>query len=284
MKRLITRFFILASPVLILGSLTFITVSSKTKTTLQNLTAKIVPAFDISSLDLNFKPTDDFDSYANGNWKKNNPIPATEGNWGAFGILNKENNEVNLKGIIDRAINNKTAKPGSDEQKIADMYRSYMDTASIEKLGLTPLKKYIAKIDAIKSLKDWTAVSGELQMIGVSSVVGIYVDADDRNSKMNAVKWSQSGLSLGEKSYYSGKDERMTMIRAEFVKYIDKMMGLCNRKVINPGQTILDFETELAAIQLSNVEMRDPIKTYNKIPTSELSKLSPKVDWVMFAA
>ncbi len=284
MKRLITRFFVLASPVLILGSFTFVTVTSKTKTSIQSLMEKIIPAFDLSSLDLDHKPTDDFDSYANGGWKKNNPIPSTEGNWGAFGILNKENSEVNLKGIIDKAISNKANKPGSDEQKIADMYKSYMDTLTIEKLGLSPLKAYIAKIDGIKTLKDWTAVSGELQMIGVSSVVGIYVDADDRNSKMNAVKWSQSGLSLGEKSYYSGKDERMTMIRTEFVKYIDKLMGLCNRKVNNPGQSILNFETELAAIQLSNVEMRDPIKTYNKIPSSELTKLSKNVDWIMFAA
>ena len=193
---------------------------------MQESKEKIIPAFDTTSLDKTVRPQDDFDGYANGNWKKLNPIPATDGTWGAFHIIDKENSEVKLKGIIDEVLKIKDAKTGSDEQKIGDMYRSYMDTLQIEKLGLSPLKTYIDKIDKIANLTDWMAVNGELQMIGVSSVMGIYVDADDRNSKMNAVKWVQNGLSLNEKSYYSGNDERMKMIRAEFVKHVDNTFNL----------------------------------------------------------
>ncbi|MCC6817398.1 MAG: M13 family metallopeptidase [Bacteroidia bacterium] len=245
---------------------------------------KTIPAFDTTSIDKAYRPQDDFDSFANGNWKKLNPIPSTEGTWGAFGILDKENSEVKLKGIIDAATQNKNNEVGSDEQKIADMYRSFMDTVTIEKLGLAPLKSYIDKINSVNDLNQWVKLSGELQKIGVSSVLGIYVDADDRNSKMNAVKWVQSGLSLGEKSYYSGKDERMTMIRDEFVKHVDKMMALSAKPFLNAGQTLLQFETQLAAYQMSNVEMRDPIKTYNKIAMADLKTLSKNVNWIEFAA
>lgn len=245
---------------------------------------KPIPAFDTSSIDKAYRPQDDFDSFANGNWKRKNPIPSTEGTWGAFGILDKENSEVKLKGIIDATLKNKENENGSDEQKIADMYRSFMDTVTIEKLGLSPLKPYIDKINAVQDLNQWVNLSGELQKIGVPSVLGIYVDADDRNSKMNAVKWVQSGLSLGEKSYYSGKDERMTMIRNEFVMHVDKMLALSGMKILNGGKTLLQFETSLANFQMSNVEMRDPIKTYNKIAMNDLKSLSKNADFTAFAA
>ncbi|MES2617084.1 MAG: M13 family metallopeptidase [Bacteroidota bacterium] len=243
----------------------------------------VIPAFDTTSIDKSVRPQDDFDSYANGNWKKLNPIPSTEGSWGSFGILDKENSEVKLKGIIADVLKTKDAKEGSDEQKIGDMYRSYMDTVTIEKKGLSPLQIYIDKINGIKDLQQWVAVNGELQKIGVSSVVGIYVDADDRNSKMNAVKWVQNGLSLGEKSFYTGKDERMTMIRAEFVKHVNNVMSMAGVTAKEAGDQILKFETALAAAQLSNVELRDPIKTYNKINSAELKTYSKNIDWLVFS-
>lgn len=240
-------------------------------------------AFDTSSLDRRFRPQDDFDSFANGGWKKLNPIPSTEGNWGAFGILNKENTEIKLKGIIDEVSKNKDNKAGSDEQKIADMFRSFMDTNSIDKLGLKPLQSYIAKIEGIKTIEDWTAVAGELQIIGIPSLVGVYVDADDKNSSMNVVKFVQGGLSLGEKGFYSGKDERMKNIRTEFAKHVDKIMVLSNKTVANAGTTLLNFETSVANIQLSNVELRDPELTYNKVASAELNTLSKNIDWNLFA-
>lgn len=257
----------------------------KEKETVKTVDADVIPGFDTSSLDRRYRPQDDFDSFVNGGWKKLNPIPSTEGNWGAFGIIDKENSEVKLKGIIENTLKLKDSKQGSDEQKIADMYKSFMDTVQIEKLGLSPLKPYIDQIDNIKDLSQWAAVSGELQKIGVSSVLGIYVDADDRNSKMNAVKWTQSGLSLGEKSFYSGADERMKMIRSEFVKHVNNIITSTGKTyVAKSGETLLQFETKLAAIQLSNVELRDPIKTYNKIASSDLKILSKNIDWLTFAS
>lgn len=283
MKRYNPQFFILSA------ALAFAAACSeqpKQKETAQTADVKkIIPGFDTSSLDKRYRPQDDFDSFVNGGWKKLNPIPSTEGTWGAFGIIDKENSEVKLKGIIESTLKTKENTEGSDEQKIADMYRSFMDTLQIEKLGLSPLEPYTDQIRGISGLAQWVQVSGELQKIGVSSVLGVYVDADDRNSKMNAVKWGQSGLSLGEKSYYSGKDARMQMIRSEFVKHVDQMMLHSGYEFKGAaGETLLQFETALAAIQLSNVELRDPIKTYNKIASSELKTLSKDADWLSFAS
>ena len=55
-----------------------------------------VTAFDVSNMDTTCKPCSDFDGYANGSWKKHNPIPSTEATWGSFDILDKENREVKI--------------------------------------------------------------------------------------------------------------------------------------------------------------------------------------------
>lgn len=285
MKRLIAKLFVLTAPVLIISSCSNSSNQNKQMTEKKD---SIIPAFDTGSLDKAYRPQDDFDSFANGGWKRKNPVPPTEGSWGAFGIIDKENSEVKLKGIIQEVLAKKDNAEGSDQQRIADMYRSFMDTNTIEKLGMEPLKAQIDHIQSIKTLTDWLTVSGELQKIGVPNVLGIYVDADDRNSKMNAVKWAQGGLSLGEKSYYSGTDERMKMIRSEFVKHVDNMAHLTGwtpgtEGMKLDGKALLAFETELAKIQLSNVELRDPIKTYNKVSMAELKALAKNTDWSVFA-
>ncbi|TDE11670.1 M13 family metallopeptidase [Dyadobacter psychrotolerans] len=245
--------------------------------------AEKVPGYDISSLDSTFKACDDFDSYANGGWKKKNPIPGTESRWGAFGILDKENKEVRLKGIIEEITNKKDRKKGSEEQQIADYYQSYLDSATIEKRGLEPLKPYLDKIESVQSLKDLASVTGELQKLGVSAVLGFGVEGDLRNSKMNVLYQGQDGLSLGEKSYYERTDSSTLNVRKEFVKHVDKMFGFASFKDPNPGKTILDFETKLAKIQLTNVELRDPVKTYNKMSTKEFQNLIPDFDLKTFA-
>lgn len=240
--------------------------------------AEMVPGFDVSSLDSTSKACDDFDNYANGGWKKKNPIPGTESRWGAFGILDKENKEVRLKGIIEEITSLKDRKSGTEEQQIADYYQSFLDTVTVDKRGLEPLKPYLDKIEGIQSLKGMGPVAGELQKIGVSGVLGYGVEGDLRNSKMNVLYQGQDGLSLGEKSYYERTDSSTVKVRSEFVKHVDTMFGFAGFKDANPGKTILDFETKLAKIQLTNVELRDPVKTYNKSSFGDFVKLAPDFD------
>ncbi|MGN7819940.1 M13 family metallopeptidase [Chitinophaga sp. 22536] len=242
-----------------------------------------VPAFNVADIDTAYKACDDFDNYANGNWKKNNPIPSTESRWGAFGILDKQNKEVRLKGIIAELTSKTDLKKGTEEQQIADYYTSFLDTATIEKRGITPLKPYLDKIEAIKTLADWAAVTGELQKIGVSSFTGFGAEADAKNSKMNILYQGQSGLSLGEKSYYEQQDSATKNVRDEFVKHVDKMFTLAGFPEQKPGTTILGLESQLAKIQLTNVALRDPVKTYNRAAFSELKTLAPDFDWDAFS-
>lgn len=233
-----------------------------------------VPAFPASDLDRSANPNIDFDQFANGGWKAANPVPGTESKWGAFGILDKENREVRLKNIIKDLLNGPQAQTGSEPQQIADFYRSYMDTALIEKLGTKPIKAYLDIIAQSKNLKEWNNTNAHLANIGVSGVFGFGVNADRKNSKWNAVYLYQSGLTLGEKGFYIKTDSSSDAIRKEMVRHIDRMFRLAGWKENNPGATILMLESKIASFQLSNVELRDPEKTYNKLSKNELLHLA----------
>ncbi|HEY8917399.1 MAG TPA: M13 family metallopeptidase [Chitinophaga sp.] len=243
-----------------------------------------VPAYDLSSIDSSYKPCDDFDDFANGNWKKNNPIPSTESRWGAFNILDKENKEVRLKGIIAEITQQTELKKGTEEQQIADYYKSFLDTATIEKLGITPLQPYLDKINGIKTLEDWSKVTGELQKMGIPTFEMFGIDADARNSSMNALYASQGGLSLRERSYYDRTDSNTVNVRKQFVSHVDTMFQMAGFTDKDPGKTLLDFETKLAKLQLTNVQRRDPVKTYNKVAFSELKTLAPQFNWESYAS
>lgn len=236
-----------------------------------------VAAFDVSTMDTTVNPCDDFDRFANGTWKDRNPVPSTESRWGAFTILAKENLEVKVKGIIDTLLGKPEAPKGSTAQLVGDFFRSYMDTAKVEELGATPLQPFMERIDAVGDLKAYAALAGEYARVGASTFIGLYADADMHNSRMNILYSAQDGLSLGERSYYEKTDSAMVHIRTEFVQHVDKLFSLAGLPEKEPGKAILDLETGLAKLQLTNVERRDP-DIFTKIPVADYVKLAPEFD------
>ncbi|HEY0273354.1 MAG TPA: M13 family metallopeptidase N-terminal domain-containing protein, partial [Chitinophaga sp.] len=273
----INKAVLLALPVLLAGAAAFVQGPPAKKP------AK-VPAFDLSSLDRSADPCTDFDQFANGNWKKNHPIPGTESGWGAFNILDKENKEVRIKGIILDIVKKSNLTKGTEEQQIGDFYRSFIDTVTIAKRGVSPLAPWLDKINAVQSLADWAKVCGELQEFNISTVWGFGVEADAKNSKWNALYESQDGLTLGDRSYYERNDSATAQVRSELVATINQLASLAAFPETNPGQTILDFETQLAKLQLARVELRDPVKNYNLSNYAELKTLAPSFDWDGFTS
>src|SRR5690606_10065564 len=150
-------------------------------------------AFVVENMDTAIGPCADFDNFANGTWKANNPIPASESRWGSFNILLEEN-EDKLQAIIDALHEGEGHAKGSNEQLIADFYPAYTDTQQVEHLGALPLQPYLDQINEIESLDDYVQLAGKLRPEKFSSFLSMYVEADDRNSSMNTLYVTQSGL------------------------------------------------------------------------------------------
>ena len=107
---------------------------------------------DPANMDLSVKPGDDFFDYANGNWIKQNAIPAKETRWGSFNILRQENTDK-LLGLLNEVSKTSATQPkGSLRQRVGDLYASGMDSLAIEKRGYDPIKADLNRIGKINDL------------------------------------------------------------------------------------------------------------------------------------
>ena len=220
-------------------------------------------AFDTSFIDTTTTPCNNFYQYAIGGWRDKNPVPETESRWMAFNILNEENRQK-LMEIVDVVRYNESAGMGTDEQMIRDFYNSAMDTLEIEGAGISGIASILAEIDAAERIEDIIHLFGELAPQGIKTPVGLYIGADSKNSKMNTVYASQSGLNLPDRDYYLQDNEKFRDIRTTYVEHINKMFALSGQGG-TPGKNILELETKLADMSWTRLQRRDPLKTYNKM-------------------
>jgi putative endopeptidase len=235
---------------------------------------------DQANMDLSVKPGDNFYLYANGSWLKNNPVPASKTRWGSFDVL-RQTSLDRMKLLCDDAAKN--ASKNSLYQRVGDLYAAAMDSDAIEKLGYTPIKPELDRLNTITTQQEILSEVATLRTKGIGGVLyGFGVGQDDKNVNQYIPFLNQGGLSLPDRDYYLKTDARSQNIRTEYLKYITdmfKLVGDDESLAQQKAQSILDLETALAKAQLSRVELRDPIKTYNKFSVADFSKLTPGLDW-----
>ena len=241
------------------------------------------PSLDLSDLDRSISPCVDFYKFSCGGWQKNNPIPADQATWSVYGKLANENRQF-LWGILrdDAAATKRTPV----QQKIGDYFAACMDTAAIDKRGLTPLEPGLARIDALTTRpKLIAAIAGIDHELPGSYFFrsGTEQDAVDSNTMIAAV--AAGGLGLPDRDYYLKTDAKSVQTRAQYTAYIVKLMGLVGEDAAHAqadADAVVRIETALAKASLTRVERRDPHKTYHKMTVAELHALAPEIDWPMF--
>lgn len=237
--------------------------------------------FDASGMDTTVHPGDNFFQYANGTWVKNSVIPDDQSGWGSFFTLYDENLKK-MRTILDELSAKTDHKAGSNEQKVGDFYASGMDTAAIEKAGYEPLKPMLTKIDAVKDYKELINLLASSYAEGDGDLLGIYIGADERNSSKNILSLYQTGLTLPEKDYYTKTDAPTVEKRQKLVEHITNLFvltGVDKTLAAQQAAAVLKLETAIAVSHLAPVELRDPIKNYNKMSVGHLEKISPNISW-----
>lgn len=235
----------------------------------------------ITHRDTTVNPNDDFFMYANGNWFKQNPIPASERSNGIFRTIGDTIN-AQIKQICEKSAKMTDAKKGSNEQKIGDFYAAGMDTVTIDKLGLSPLKEEINKIKAINDIPSVIASISHLHTIGANPAFSLYVGQDDKISDKYAVFLGQGGLTLGNRDYYFNTDKETVNIRNEYVKHLQAMAelsGYSKNEAEQKAAVIMKMETEMAKNSRKLEALRDPIANYNKMSLETFSASTPNIDW-----
>jgi putative endopeptidase len=235
-------------------------------------------------IDSTAKPGDDFFEFANGKWFKQNPIPASEQSNGIWTLIQDTIN-AQIRKICESSAAIKDAEKGSNKQKIGDFFYAGMDSTTLNKNGIADLKNDFEKIDQIKDLKDVVKEASYIHTVSSAPLFSFYVTQDDKNSSKYAVYITQGGLSLPDRAFYFDTDERAKMIREKFLVHLTnmyKIMGFEESKAKAAAEKLMEMETAIAKTSRKREDTRDPLNNYHKMAFSDLSKLTPNIDWKIF--
>lgn len=244
-----------------------------------SISTPLLSGIDKQNMDTSIRPQDNFYRYINGGWLKNTTIPGDKTSIGSFYDLRDEADN-NVKSIIEELAATPDLVLGSDEQKVADLFRSYMNIEQRNNLGITPIASLLTEIKALTNKDQLAAFFGQYQSVGVGSPLAFYVSVDAKDSSRYATYLWQSGLGLPDKDYYVNDTERFVKLRSGYLTHIENMFRLAG---LDEGKkaasTVMAIETKLANFHWTRVETRDSDKRYNKFKISELKSLTDTFNW-----
>lgn len=223
-------------------------------------------------------PGDDFHAYVNGGWLEKNEIPADKASYGIAWILQEEAQE-NVRTIIEESAEGDFAD-GTDEQKVGDLFASYMDMDKRNELGVTPLEPEFETIDGLASHDDLAVYFAEANKLGVSLPFQLlqYVDFKDPDTYM-MYTW-QGGIGLPDREFYLKDDEKSEEIRGQYVAHVEAMLDIAGLEgSADAAQMIMALETRMAEQHMPKEETRNMVALYNKVPLEELPELMPQFNW-----
>ena len=225
---------------------------------------------DLSAMNRDVAPGDDFFRYVNGTWYDEFELPADKVRYGAFDLL-REKSEQQIRFIIED-LAQETPPLDTPAGKVAAMYNAFLDTEAIETAGLTPLQPHFDRIDAIDSRE---ALAEAFGTVGFASPIGTYVGTDDKDPETYILHLYISGLGLPDREYYLKDDATSEDIRAAYVDYLLTLLEAAGEA--DPDATaanILALETRIAEADWDRALSRNPELTYNKLTAQDRAELA----------
>lgn len=241
---------------------------------------KNTSGIDLANLDTTVAAGTDFFRYACGGWNDSHPLTAEYSRYGSFDML-AETNQKQLRELIE-SFASQTNEPGSQGQKIGDLYTLAMDSVKLNSDGVAPIKAQLDKIAAISDRKQIVPMIAEMAYDGIGTYFSSYVYADPKNSALNIFQISQGGINLGEKEYYLDTDSVTANIREQYKLYIIKLFklaGFTDAEAEQKMNDVMEIETTIAKASFSAVQRRDPEANYHKMTYADLKKQFSGIDW-----
>ena len=237
---------------------------------------------DLAGMDRSVKPGDDFFRFVNGKWADTTPIPPDRTRYGSFDAL-RDTSELRVREILERWAADRTLAPGSEEAKVAVIYRSFLDEARADALGRKPIDPQLAAIREAKSRDDVARVMARTNAGLGRALVAPAVFDDQKDPERYALYLSQSGLGLPDREFYLREEFKPQKER--YGKYVADMLRLAGWD--DPDRhaaAIVEFETRIAAAHWTRAESRNRDKTYNPATVAGLEKGSPGFPWALYFA
>lgn len=227
--------------------------------------------------DKTIRPQDDFFSYVNNNWLKNNPIPNDEKWWGHFGVL-RDNSSKAINEIVNDILKTKP----SDCNHNQNLLKSFFESGNnYSKNRLNHLKTLEKEIQKVRNISDKKQISGYLGYAhrSIGSFWESFVSIDDKDSNNQLLFFSQSGLTLPNRDYYLDKSADMRKIRNNYEEHLFAMKLKLPDYLPENTKPIIEIETILAKASWTEAMLRNTQKNYNKFKISEIRIKYSSFNW-----
>ena len=235
---------------------------------------------DLSLMDKEVRPQDDFYNYVNGTWMKNTEIPDDKTRWGSFNEL-RENTDADVLAILKKAANNPDIDASADEAKAVQLYQLINDTVTRNTQGIAPLLPHLERINTIASKEDIQPYLEETLPRGNRALFSFGVSADAKDSNKNVPQLYAGSLGI-ERDYYLKDDEDSKKIKSAYEAHVARMFGFVGKtedEAAALAKQVVAVETQLAAARLDKVARRDPAKRYNPKTTDQLGSITKSIAW-----
>lgn len=229
---------------------------------------------DVQGMDRAIPPGDDFYAFANGDWLRQHP-PAGDQAWtGVWPALQEHARAQSLR-LLEAA----SRRPGS---RMGDLYASFLDRATRDRLGMSPMHAWLARIDAVTDRNRLAQVAGELAMVDVGVLFGLGIGEDDGRPGWAVVTIRQGGLGLPEASAYLDDTPEAIRQRAAYAHFLQELLqwtGVAPEPAQARVRAVIAFERQLAATHWQRSRIRDAQATYHRVTPAELERLAPGFAW-----
>ncbi|EJD74346.1 hypothetical protein LOAG_18328 [Loa loa] len=234
-------------------------------------------------------PCENFYEYACGNWIKEHPIPDDAPSVSNFENLGQDL-ELALKGLLEQK--NIEGLDGDAVRKARTFYQLCLNETAI----MSTWRKVFD--DVVESFGGWPSLGkvNEKPRIPIEQMYGVMVakfksdslfkatvQPDDKNSQQNVLLIDQPALNLFARDFYilpETQEERLaykTLIRDALI-LLDARVEAFSRDF----DEILQFETDLANLTLSEDLRHDIAELYNKMTIEQMTKEFPNFNWLLF--
>ncbi|PWR71989.1 M13 family metallopeptidase [Methanospirillum lacunae] len=230
------------------------------------------------TLDTGVNPGDDLFGYVNNPWIENHPVPENKSSYTAFTEVEEKTLEQ-LRILFEHEADDYAT---GQESLIGKFYSNGMDTGSIDRQDLSPLKRELTSIDEVSSHSDLMNVSVLLVQEGIFPFFLYYSDQDPMNSSYIISQVEQGGLGLPDRDYYFRNNTGSRKIREEYRRHIKNTFLLMNENETEAdcdARAVYRIEEEIASSHYTEIENRDPWNTTHILSWNDLNSQYPNISW-----